>query len=81
MSDRECTLLLYTPQNLSKRRAEVLASEVPSAIWDQLFTRDQLRDFARDNGVPRGRNKADTIANLRSAAAVRVVLEIWWAAP
>jgi hypothetical protein len=31
------------------------------------MTREQLRDLARKNGVKRGRNTADTVANLRKA--------------
>lgn len=28
------------------------------------FTREQLRNLARSNGIPRGRNKIDTVKNL-----------------
>ena len=31
------------------------------------MTREQLRELARKNGVKRGRNTADTVANLRKA--------------
>jgi len=31
------------------------------------LTRKQLRDLAKSKGIPRGRNTADTIANLKAA--------------
>ncbi len=44
--------------NLKKVNRELLRSIL------ELFSRDDLRKFAKDNDVPRGQNKSDTIRNL-----------------
>lgn len=31
------------------------------------YTREQIRDLARKNNVPRGRNTRDTLVNLKTA--------------
>jgi len=40
-----------------------LSKKAGSCILD-VFTRDQLRELAKEFGIPRGKNKADTINNL-----------------
>lgn len=40
------------------------------------YLREQLRELARLRGVPRGRNKVDTIHNLIDYRCIQVITEI-----
>lgn len=39
-------------------------TNIPEYLWTMRFTREQLRNIAREYGVNRGQNKRDTAFNL-----------------
>ena len=53
--------------------SSVLFHVMPEVI--RRHNREELRRIARDKGVPRGRNKADTIQNLIASGHLRVFVE------
>ena len=66
----------YWSGNWSKRTPKELKDEAESVLRDlkenhpELFkapTREDLRKLARKHGIPRGRNKSDTLKNLKKA--------------
>lgn len=53
------TALFIRPSHLPNRSLTLILNELMPTM-----NRDTLRDFARQNNIPRGRNRADTIANI-----------------
>lgn len=50
---------------------------IPYHVWENMFTREELREFAKLHGIPRGRDKAETISNIRDRyLKIRVTLDL-----
>ena len=47
-------------------------------VFGQEYTRDELRLFAKEHKIKRGRNKAETIKNLIKSGKIEADLYMLW---